>query len=135
MTVLFSFKYEIIQKYSLNVLALVIRFYLFLLAIVLSILLRFTSSDFGIMNLKTAPKSKPQIVKIVSNDMHLTFISNRQIYHNVYINGHSSVQLQVWNYPKIFIKCFSTSHKIYAHSLSSFVSTSIYQFWFWHHES
>ena len=43
--------------------------YLFLLPIVLSILLRFTSSDFGIMNLKTAPKSNPQIVKIVSNDM------------------------------------------------------------------
>ena len=43
--------------------------YLFLLAIVLSILLQFTSSDFGIMNPKTAPKSNPQIVKIVSNDM------------------------------------------------------------------
>ena len=43
--------------------------YLFLLAIVLSILLRFTSSDFGIMNLKTAPKSNPKIVKIVRNDV------------------------------------------------------------------
>jgi hypothetical protein len=43
--------------------------YLFLLAIVLSILLRFTSSDIGIMNLKTAPKSNPKIVKIVGNDM------------------------------------------------------------------
>ena len=43
--------------------------YLFLLAIVLSILLRFTSFDFGIMNPKTAPKYNPQIVRIVSNDM------------------------------------------------------------------
>jgi hypothetical protein len=43
--------------------------YLFILAIVLSILLRFTASDFGIMKLKTVPKSKPQIVTIVNNDM------------------------------------------------------------------
>ena len=43
--------------------------FLFVLAIVLSILLRFTTSDFGIMNRKTAPKSNPQIVKIVGNYM------------------------------------------------------------------
>ena len=43
--------------------------YLFLLAIVLSILLRFTSSDFGIMNLKTSPKIQSTNCKIVSNDM------------------------------------------------------------------
>ena len=38
--------------------------YLFLLAIVLSILLRFTSSDFGIMNLKTSPKIQSTNCKI-----------------------------------------------------------------------
>ena len=43
--------------------------YLFILAIALSILLRFTASDFGIIKYKTVPKSKTQIVKILSNDM------------------------------------------------------------------
>jgi hypothetical protein len=42
--------------------------YLFL-AIALSILLRFTASDFGIIKHKTVPKSKTQIVNILSNDM------------------------------------------------------------------
>jgi hypothetical protein len=43
--------------------------YLFLWATAFSILLRFIAFDFGIMKFKTVPKSNPQIVAIVSNDM------------------------------------------------------------------